>query len=821
MSKAFLSHSSHEKELVKRVADKLGIFHVTLDQYDFHPGEKNISEIEKGIRRSDIFVLFISESALQSPWVEKEIEIVKSMISQNQTKKFLPFIVDDKVKIDNPKIPKWIVEAYNLKNITSSNKIAELIRMQIRECDWDKNPTNAQLSNLFVGRNDLISLLENNLSDIDFQHKNCIQLSGLEGIGRRSIINHYYKKDQIYSSASYTPPTIVLDKGTSIEDFITRLLNLGLLNCRKDISSLSCMKMQDKIDMLVDLLTELTRAKEFLFVLDNRSIVLPTGEIVEWFDKLLQQLESHNDVQFVLISLSKITPKTARLHQNLFTLPVPELNKSDCKNLFKRILKIKGIPLSEDEQSYIIPQFKGFPSQIFYAIQIIETEGVKILKDDPNLLIQYNTKKAALLLKDFKGNDKFMQVITLLSMSEFISFEFLESIFGSDIEYKQIIDAMITNAFVNFIGVKKEYIRLNTIFMDYIQRLGLDLNKEIISKIRNHTLDIIKKDSFGVYDDITSYNFVAKLTIKDDYQHIDVRKLLPSHILAAIRELYNKDRNHDAVCTLAYTLLENYTSLDPEILRETRYWLCLSLIRNRDYDRFWVEIKAFKFNDKAEKFLKGFYYRLDGNYIQALKMYTEALRIDPNFTRAKNEIVMIHLYLDEYDKALDLAENCINLQPSNPYFIINYFRCIVKKFGLGEKEKLEQLLSSLSEIDSDMARDACIVARSQYLTLSGEKEDALAILTEATHGSKSKILHLQLLDLLLSNRNKGGYKQKINEEISIIDKTFPNNREIKVNHVYLKAKALVSHNIDIVSNSIGKSITQKQFSDIKDGMSAQ
>ena len=97
MSKAFLSHSSHEKELVKRVADKLGIFHVTLDQYDFHPGEKNISEIEKGIRRSDIFVLFISESALQSPWVEKEIEIVKSMISQNQTKKFLPFIVDDKV----------------------------------------------------------------------------------------------------------------------------------------------------------------------------------------------------------------------------------------------------------------------------------------------------------------------------------------------------------------------------------------------------------------------------------------------------------------------------------------------------------------------------------------------------------------------------------------------------------------------------------------------------------------------------------------------------------------------------------------------------
>ncbi|MFY3230183.1 toll/interleukin-1 receptor domain-containing protein [Klebsiella pneumoniae] len=74
MIKAFLSHSSKDKEhYVRNVANWLGKENIIYDEFTFEEGERTLDQIMEGLGDSELFVLFISNSALESEWVKKEI----------------------------------------------------------------------------------------------------------------------------------------------------------------------------------------------------------------------------------------------------------------------------------------------------------------------------------------------------------------------------------------------------------------------------------------------------------------------------------------------------------------------------------------------------------------------------------------------------------------------------------------------------------------------------------------------------------------------------------------------------------------------------
>lgn len=80
MKKVFLSHSSKDKDFVRRVANIIGLNFCVIDECEFEIGMKNINEIFKGIDKSDIFVYFISQHSLESEWVKRELNIAKDKI---------------------------------------------------------------------------------------------------------------------------------------------------------------------------------------------------------------------------------------------------------------------------------------------------------------------------------------------------------------------------------------------------------------------------------------------------------------------------------------------------------------------------------------------------------------------------------------------------------------------------------------------------------------------------------------------------------------------------------------------------------------------
>lgn len=159
MIKAFLSHSSADKDgYVRKVAEWLGKDNIHYDEWTFEEGEKPLDEILSGLGRTDLFVLFLSQNALKSEWVQREILEAKALLSEDKISKIFPIIIDDMTTYEDEKIPEWL-RNYNLKPIKRAVVASKKIQNRLRELSWSKHPElkNATIC-LLVGMTSKMSL---------------------------------------------------------------------------------------------------------------------------------------------------------------------------------------------------------------------------------------------------------------------------------------------------------------------------------------------------------------------------------------------------------------------------------------------------------------------------------------------------------------------------------------------------------------------------------------------------------------------------------------------------------------------------------------
>jgi hypothetical protein len=77
--KAFLSHSSRDKATVEAVAAELGAANVELDAETFDRGIVNVAAIQEALKRSTLYVLFLSRDAVASGVVRYEALLAQGL----------------------------------------------------------------------------------------------------------------------------------------------------------------------------------------------------------------------------------------------------------------------------------------------------------------------------------------------------------------------------------------------------------------------------------------------------------------------------------------------------------------------------------------------------------------------------------------------------------------------------------------------------------------------------------------------------------------------------------------------------------------------
>lgn len=97
MKTIFLSHSSKDKEAVKRLATELIAkgYRIWLDEWKIEVGDSVIDKIQQGLQAADFIAVWLTRNAVASGWVsgEWQTRIIVEMQKKNST--VLPLLADD------------------------------------------------------------------------------------------------------------------------------------------------------------------------------------------------------------------------------------------------------------------------------------------------------------------------------------------------------------------------------------------------------------------------------------------------------------------------------------------------------------------------------------------------------------------------------------------------------------------------------------------------------------------------------------------------------------------------------------------------------
>lgn len=758
MAKAFLSHSSRDKPLVEEIAKQLGRNNCHFDTLTFGPGQKTLDEIFKGLDDTDIFVLFISDSALASEWVQKEITQAKKLLEKNIIDRIFPLIIDKTITHRDVRIPDWIKKPYNLKHFDSQVLILKKIKQFLRESNFKKYSHLSEINDFFYGRNELMQEFERKLINIDDNKPTCIVTSSyFEGMGRRSFLKNGLIKTGIIDKW-YDPVPIPISSRESIEDFIYKL-NFSKKSHEVFEKDFSEEELSSKIQIAKDYLKKFVDSGEIIFLIDEGSIILPNHQIVNWFSEVISDPIFQNQICICLVSKFKPNGLLIRKMGNVIAFQIHELSVPDTQTFFIQYLKLMKQALAADDIRYFLKYLKGIPGQIIYATNLISTMGVIEAKRYVHDIEEFDTLRALSILDFLKDDPLATQILIALSGFEIISYDLVFKIFGESEDVNKAIQKLFDLALFYSVSAEHEYLKLNTLISDYINRSKLELNEMYGQKIKVIAKEALTKPlELNEYSDYSEFLFNLKQMIISDV-NIPKKFLIPSFIVKSIIQEYYKS-HYKTVISLANKILENSGKFDIQIIRETRNWLCLAYARLND-ERFFGEIGYFKDEagetNKDYHFLLGFYYRNADKMDDAERHFLLVLGIDENHSRTKRELVNVYLRKGEYSKALNWARDNYRKHRANILHIQAYFICLIKKAEHTEDDLIviKELIDNANKSLDKKAKDIVEEMRAEYdYYIDGNYEKAVSTLEEQLKFNPGNYFAFKALVEIYKQRNK-------------------------------------------------------------------
>lgn len=758
--KAFLSHSSSDKELVSQVARHLGNARCVYDEISFEPGRKTLTEIFKGLGETDLFVFFISRVSLDSDWVQAELLRANELLEEDQIKRILPIIIDKNITYKSEGIPDWLSRPYNLRYMSNAVLIQQKIDKALKELQLQQYEKNKQLDKIFVGRNKEIEAFEADINNLDGWIPSFIVAhSFYDGMGRRSFLKHAMIKAGIVS-APYFPLIINLEPNDSIENVICKLCIIDD-NMHPESYDFSTMDLQEKKHLLVHILTEFVNNKEIIFFVDRGAIVLPSGALTEWFEDIITSPVFENQLTCCLLSTYKPKVFKGRVCNRGLCYDIAELNKRETQILFIQFIKaISNKNIDRTDLEFFLSALKGIPNQIKFAAEYVSYDLVSA-KNNINEILTYTDEASKLIADKIREKELDFQILLLLAKSDVITRELVYKVFGDNESTNQALANFQNWSIIEYLYSGYEYIHLSSTMADFLARnhyhLSVEYSSILTQKIR---------ESYGLDLDLLLANDYSQFLITiqsmiENKQKIPSKYYIPAFVLKSIVKEYDRG-NYDHVIEICEELISGQNS-DPDIMKEMKYFLELAYAR-RHRQEFYNYIDDFKPVLTDYLFLHGFFLRNRSNtpkdQSKAQEYFEKVLEIQPQHQRARRELVNTLLAQERYDKALQLAKENYESNKLNIFHLHSYFLALIRREQISkeDKEMIDALIDAIKDRQDVRAQDF-------YRCMQGEYEYYI---------NGDFPMAKNLLDKAINQNENGDFPRRALERIeAIIDKTIP------------------------------------------------
>lgn len=696
MKAFFISHSSKQKPFVEKLLSDLGKDKCIVDKYDFEPAYKTHDEIERCLDSCALFVLLLSKESLESNWVKEEVRLANKKLKQGKIRRILPYIIDESITVED--IPDWIKddECFNLKHFLKPKLLVRELRQKYRAFIWEKDDRIKLKETMFVGWNDKIEEFQNKLYSGDSASKKAMILSGREGIGKERFLYKCIEEIGTYTKAQ-EPFVINVDSKSSIEDVIIQLnAILEKFTTDTDLSVALGSSKESKTTLAVQMINELYAAGSILWIYDKMGCVRPDRNLSDWFESILLHPDIERRLGMFLFSTVAASTYIESRYKELIHIQLMPMGKADRRKLFYKFAVAIGLPsISESDADIFVTRLLESPEQLMDAVLAIKNSSMAAAKRDLDDLVKLGEKKGTAIIDYVKSNEICFKVAVVLSKVEFLSISDLNKVL--EYEEDEVLSAilqLLSWSLVEMYGPDDMYIQLDGFVADYFQRNRLNKDKEI-DRLLDEVLSDTIRDATDITEDVSAYLYEKRKSLLKNGDDKSAY-LIPHLVIKAIADTYNKS-DWNEVIRLCDRMLNNNHNIFPEIVRETKYWLCLALARKGD-QRFFEEVKYIDGIDNS--FLYGFYYRNAGDYSRAYNYYKKVLDASPGKQRARREMVIVLLSLKLYEDALDWAKENYEREPANSYHINAYFRCLVKK-NRPDRVDIDMMKTLLKEMEKN------------------------------------------------------------------------------------------------------------------------
>lgn len=751
MEKIFLSHSSYDKEYVRPIFEYFGADRCFFDEMTFEVGMKTLDEIFTSIDKTDIFVFFISDHALNSEWVKQEIYKAQEYLYNNSKRLFqiFPIIIDEKIQHDDPRIPNFLkngATSYNLRHILNYKIACKKIDMQLIKLQMDLNISIVDKNNFFYGRDiekkELKIACDTRDENGKLKNIKCMVVSGIDGIGRKAYARAVLK-DMSLVEQYYYPMLVDLVRNDTIDDFIMKLSNdLGLGEYQHTMLG-ELGSMDSKIDILAELLKNAQRYREIIFVEDDMCLV-KNSEIQDWFIKALEQIGKK--ITVVIITRIAVNHYNKQYDKQIFKITLQNLEPSDTYGFLRGYSRLQGIPFEEEDIDFFTEILSGYPLQIQYCVELAKDYGgIQYVKDhsrDVAEMPKANSAKILNLVIENSEKKEYEALLALLAKIGTMPLDLMNCIIKTNDIYDKIFARLKMFTICTYIGGNKEYLRLNSVIREHVLRIGLEMNDEL----RNILNDSIKKFSQSLDDDeymnylsFSEFSYYVKESLKNNKKLPD-RFLYTTVYVKAIIELYNA-RKYDRVIELVDSMKETriFSNSAKEVQNLVQFYKCSSLARKKDVN-FDSEVSYFKDYGLMQQynFLKGFYFRMQGQYSKAEDRYLKVLERESKHKKALRELVLIYINMQDYESAFELAKNNYKLYSENMYQMQAYFDCLMYRKNRTDDENndIKNIISMIESIYRTTPNVIYFQLKAKYEAfMKNDKDAALEYINEGIHSN--------------------------------------------------------------------------------------
>ena len=751
--KAFLSHSSADKDFVIQVYDALEPECVWLDRAEIEWGNVFLEKIEAGIKAATDFILFWSRHSARSPWVDVELNMAFMELVLRRAIRLRI------VRLDTAELPLRLEPYHHLSVADSPTPVTDVIDA-LREVL--AQPTQGT-RNRFLNRHSELERIEDMILDLETK---AIILRGLQGIGKGALAIEALRR--FFEGASVVE--VDVSRGVGPTELALRLhheVSGTLLPEMTRIEALAAIESAIK---------SIVSRGQFLVFRNIQHWLDGEGGMDEPLPTIIRQVSVLSDTtqRPVFLTSTRFPRIPPELLQPVSALRVNGLEDSYTASLIALWLELStGSRHDKTKLSEVASQLHGHPLAAKLASNLVDQFGVGHLLAYPREMVTLHRDLAKTMIKDIPLTQATYDLMELLA------------IVGSPVPSRVLVDALDTDpepfqdavAEATAAGIVETtdsgHLTLHPLFSEHFWRTHLD-HGDYKERAR-----IAAEAVNRYFSDMTtaSSSFVPLLravfrlfALSDNLREArKIRRDLTGELSQAAITHYNRRQ-----FALAESFIGEILEVDSQNWR-MRLYLARIRIRQRRWseaDQLIADLLRERPGDAGALHARGWRLLREDRYEEALDIFIRVLAARSDHSASFRDAADCLYRMNRIPEALELLQRAKRIESDNP-FILDLEARIYQEEGEYEK--------ALRAADLAVVRNPRAWSlrrrRAQILSALGQKTVAVDEAYEAVHlNPEDFTVQHTLVSLLLDT----GQQESAMPHVRSLEKLAINGRQRQI-----------------------------------------